>query len=100
MTTNTQIQADLMKDLGLDNLPDDKKEILALKMTEVVLKRIFVETMEKLSDQDKQIYSEMVEANATAEDVENFVSGKISNYNNMVLKIVEKFKEEMMNQKS
>lgn len=98
MATNTRIQADLMKDLGLDNLPDDKKEALALKMTEVVLKRIFVETMEKLNDQDKQTYSEMVEANATAEDVENFVSGKISNYNNMVLKIVEKFKEEMINQ--
>lgn len=98
MDTNTQVQNDLIEELGLANLPDDKKEALLMKMMEVVLKRIFVETMEKLNEKDRQTYSDMVEANATPEEVEKFVSEKIPNYSGMVLKIAEKFKEEMKTQ--
>lgn len=90
-----KIKIRLIEELGLANLPQDKQEELMLKMTEVVLKRIFVETMEKLSDQDKQAYMDMIESDASQEEVENFINGKISNYANMVMQITEQFIEEM-----
>jgi hypothetical protein len=49
-----QIQKALIDELGLSELPQDKQEELLIKMTEVLLKRIFVETMEKLSDEDRE----------------------------------------------
>jgi len=98
MTTQSDVQADLIAELGLDNLPADKKEELVIKMTEVVLKRIFVETMEKLSEQDQRAYSDMIDVNAAPEEVDIFVKSKIVNYEEMVRKIAEQFKAEMIGQ--
>ena len=45
--------AQLIKDLGIDTLSEDKQNELIVKMTEVLLKRIFLETMEKLGEQGR-----------------------------------------------
>lgn len=95
MTTNTQIKADLMKDLGLDNLPMEKQEELVIKMTEVVLKRMFLETMEKLNAGDQEKFGEMMENKADPAEIEEFLKEKIAGYDEMLQKIVENLKEEM-----
>ena len=55
MDTQTQdnLRKQLIYDLGLADIPMEKQEELLVKMMEVVLKRIFVETMAKLNDEDK-----------------------------------------------
>jgi hypothetical protein len=85
-----------MDELGLSDLPKDKQEELIIKMTEVLLKRIFLETMEKLNDQGKEEYKNLVEGeNATPDQMEEFLKSKIGNYDEMVQKVVEEFREEM-----
>ncbi|MFA7319622.1 MAG: DUF5663 domain-containing protein [Parcubacteria group bacterium] len=90
-----QIQKTLIDDLGLSDLPADKKDQLLMKMTEVVLKRIFLETMEKLNDKDQDEYSKMIDENAEPEQLEKFLQEKIAGYEGMVTKIVTDFVEEM-----
>ncbi len=91
-----QIKKTLMEELGLSDLPQDKQEEMIIKMTEVLLKRIFLETMGKLDDQGKEEYQKLVEGgNATPEQMEEFLNSKIKNYDDLVQKVLDGFKEEI-----
>jgi hypothetical protein len=87
----------LVSDLGIDSLPKDKQSELVIKMTEVLLKRIFLETMENLGEQGREDYEKLtVGDQATPEQVEAFFKEHINNYDEMVQKIITDFKAEMM----
>ena len=85
-TTTAQNKAllQLVKDLGIDNLPQDQQQQLIIKMTEVLLKRIFLETMERLGEQGRQEYEKMSEGEIEPEQVAEFFKEKIRNYDEMV----------------
>lgn len=95
MADQGQLPQSIIDELGLQDFPKDKQEKILIKMTEVVLQRIFVETMDKLSQGDQEEYLKLVEQNATPEQLEKFLEGKIANYDGMIKKIVDDFKEEM-----
>src|SRR4030042_3768248 len=95
MDQETQRQTTLLDELGLSDLPQDKKEQLVIKMTEAILKRIFLETMDKLDEQGKEEYEKMVANGASPRQMEEFLDSKIRNYGALVEKTVEDFKEEM-----
>jgi hypothetical protein len=95
MAEEKNANADLLNDLGLGNLSEDKREELIAKMTEVVLKRIFIETVEKLNEKDQEEYAKMIENKVTPEEMEKFLLEKIPDYDAMVKKIVDDFKEEV-----
>lgn len=90
-----EIKKTIIDELGLTDLPEDKKEQLIIKMTEVVLKRIFVETMGKLSESDQDAYEKLIDDKVESEKLEGFLKEKISGYDEMVAKIINEFKEEM-----
>jgi len=93
--TYSQSLDELVKEMGIDTLPEDKKNELLVKMTEVLLKRIFVETMEKLGEQGRDEYEEIMLKNPQPEELESFFAERISDYDNLVQKIIGDFKEEM-----
>lgn len=95
MQDQSQLQKELIEELGLSSLSEDKKEQLLLKMSEAILKRVFVETMRRLGENDQADYEKMIDQNASPEEVEKFLHEKISGYDGMVKKIIEEFKEEM-----
>jgi len=95
MDQQNQIQQELMKELGLENLPEDKQQELIATMTEVVLKRIFAETLEKLNDEDQEAYGQMIDKGASPDEVDKFLGEKIPNYEQMIQNIIISFKEEM-----
>jgi hypothetical protein len=95
MTDQAQLQKELLEELGLASLPPDKQEEILIKMTEVLLKRIFVETMEKLSEADREMYEKMVDEKSEPEKIGEFLKEKVLNYDEMVQKIIADFKEEM-----
>jgi len=95
MTEEKNSNASFFDDLGLGNLPEEKREELIAKMTEVVLKRIFIETVEKLNEKGQEEYAKLIENKATPEEVEKFLLERIPDYDAMVKKIVDDFKEEM-----
>ena len=91
----SQALEDLVKEMGIDSLPEDKKNSLLIKMTDALLKRIFIETMEKLDDQGRDEYGEMMEKNPTPEEVESFFSERIGDYDELVRKTIVDFKNEI-----
>ena len=89
--------AQLVKDLGIDALSQDKQNELIIKMTEVLLKRIFLETMEKLGDDGREEYEKIAEnKEVTPEQMEEFLKSRIAGYDQMIQKIIEDFKKEMI----
>jgi hypothetical protein len=95
MDNQAEIQKQLIEELGLSSLPKDKQEELLIKMTEVLLKRIFVETMEKLSEADREMYEKMVDEKSDPEKIGEFLKENVYNYDEMVQKVIIDFKEEM-----
>jgi len=89
------IQNDILKDLGLSNLPQDKKEALVVKMTEVLLKQMFLGAMDRLNSMDKAALEKLVRGMASQDEIEKFLKEKISDYDAMLEKIIADFKEKM-----
>jgi hypothetical protein len=95
MDQQSQIQQSILDELGLSNLPKDKQEELIIKMTEIILKRIFMETMEQLDEEERKNYEDLVNNQASPEQLESFFREKIQNYDKMVEGVINDFKEEM-----
>ena len=91
--------AALVKDLGIDTLAEDKQNELIIKMTEVLLKRIFIETMDRLGEQGREEYEKISQGDVNPEQIEVFFKEKISNYDEMVKQIIEEFRTEMVSKK-
>ncbi len=91
----TSIKEELVRDLHLEQLPKDKQEALLANMGEVLLKRIFLETMEKIGDAGVAEYEALLDAGAKQEAIDAFFDQKIPGYDIFVRGIVTAFKEEM-----
>lgn len=89
------LKTELISAFHLEGIPEEKKEALLAKIGEALMKRIFVETMEKLGDDGAEEYETFLEREVTKEDVETFLETKIPGYNIFVRGVVTKFKEEM-----
>jgi hypothetical protein len=96
--TNAQSQAlaELIKELGIDTLSKEKQNELIIKMTEVLLKRIFLETMDNLGEKGREEYEEMTKGEVEPQQMEAFFKERIKNYDEMVEGIIVEFKKEMM----
>ncbi len=85
----------LMQELGLAELPEDKKIGLLSAMTESVLKRITIEVLSRLSDEDQAQLLAFQQNPPAPEIVETFLKTKIPDYNKIQETVVNDFKEEM-----
>jgi hypothetical protein len=101
MATNTivldqeALKQELITAFHLEGIPEDKQEALISKMGEALLKRIFLETMEKIGDAGVAEYEVLFDKGAKQEEIEAFLENKIPGYNIFVRGVVDKFKEEM-----
>ena len=89
------IQENLMAELGLESLPLEKQQELAAKMTEVILGKIFLETLKKLKETDQKIYRQMAKEGKSSEEIDKFLEEKIPNYEQMIIELITNFKEEI-----
>lgn len=97
MNQDDKIIQKLMDELRLSNLPEDKKEELVAKMGEVILKRMFVATMDGLDSADRESYGEMLDKGAAPEEIEKFLREKIPDYEQAMEKVAVDFRNEMIN---
>ncbi len=90
------LKAELIQDFHLEDIPEEKKEEMLAKIGEALLKRIFIETMEKIGEAGSKEYEALLEKNPTQETIEAFLESKIPGYNIFIRGVVTKFKEEMI----
>jgi hypothetical protein len=95
MKNNSILRKKIIDELGLSALPKEKQDELMAKMGEVIMKRIYLETMESLGEVDREKLMKMLDAETEPEKIEEFIKGKINNYEEIVRKIIDDFKEEM-----
>lgn len=92
----TQLRADLIEELALSGLAPEKQDELLGKMLEALLKRIFMNTMERLGETGVDEYEKLVENTATEEkDVAAFLETKIPDYDSFVNDIIMQFKKDI-----
>lgn len=99
MDQNTQNQKPNMDDiqktiastLGISDLPEQEQKEIIDSSTEILLKKIFMSTIEKLNEDDQKSYLEMLEREPKPEEVEKFLSEKIPDYENLVQTQVDEF---------
>lgn len=90
---DTILRQTIIEELGLGSLPKKKKEELLVRLGEVALKRIYLETMESLEKEDQEKVVGMMEKEP--DKIEAFLAEKIPNYEEFVKKVVDDFKGEL-----
>jgi hypothetical protein len=100
MNFQAKALSQLIEGLNVGDLPQEKQNEIILKLTETLLKRIFVETMDRLGGIGRGEYEKITEGEVAPEAIEAFFKERIHDYDDMVQKIIEEFKNEMMVQNS
>ncbi len=91
----TKLREELVDELALSGLAPEKQDELLGKMLEALLKRIFMNTMERLGDAGVAEYEKLVESNPEEKAVAEFLEIKIPNYDSFVQDIIEQFKKDV-----
>ena len=86
---------DLATELGISDLAPEKQDELLGNISEALMKRIYFETLEKLSDKAVDDYEKLIEKNATVEEMSVFLEAEIPRYEAFVQGVIERFKVEM-----
>lgn len=94
MREEDQLKQELLQELGLEGLPEEKRAELLTAMTESLLKRITVRILEELSEEDREDFDTIRESN-DPEQIREFLTNRIEGYDEMVDGVVSDFKEEM-----
>ncbi|MFZ2187509.1 MAG: DUF5663 domain-containing protein [Candidatus Moraniibacteriota bacterium] len=89
------LKKELIEVFHLEDVPASKQEELLSKVGEALLKRIFLETMEKMGDANVTEYEALLDKGAKQEELEAFFEKKIPGYTVFVRGVVTRFKEEM-----
>ncbi len=84
----------ILKELGLDTLPEKDQNKIIEAMTISLIKRINVEILERLSEEDKDTFDEIRER-GDVEEFNSFLRSKIDDYDEMLERVRDEFKEEM-----
>lgn len=91
----TQLREELIAAFHLDQVPEEKRGELLEKMTEAMLKHIFLETMDKIGEDGVKEYEALLDREASPEEMDAFFETKIPGYNVFIRQVAEQFKEEM-----
>ncbi len=96
MAVNYQQEIEnLAEELGFGAVSDEKKMELIAQMGEVLVKRIMLETLDRLGPAGVDEYEKLMEGGADEVKLKVFLDEKIPGYDMVVEKIVANFKEEM-----
>lgn len=90
-----EMREQMVAALGLEGLPAEKQDALIEKIGEALMKRLFLETIEKLGAEGAKEYEALMERAASAEEIDAFLEQKIPGYHIFVREVVEGFREEM-----
>ena len=94
-----QIKQEFITEFNLNVLDHEKQETMITQMIELLMKKILVETMEKLGDTGMDEYEQLLTKKPTQDEIEIFLKKKIPEYDEMIQTVIANFKTEMKNDK-
>jgi len=91
-----KLRADLVKEFGLENLPEAKQQELLDIMTETVMKQIFLALGEKMGDDGADEFDALMKA-GDQEKLEAFIKRYVPDPDAFVAGIVAEFRDAVKN---
>lgn len=91
----TILQENIIKDLGIDNLPQKEQEETLLSIGRIIFQSVLIRVMEELDDKGKDEFEKILTENPNDEEaILNFLRSKLPNLDEIVNEEVVKFKQE------
>lgn len=90
----TQIQQDIFKELGIDQLPQERQEEVLTAMTEALFKRLTLRVLEKLTEAQRQEFEALCEAK-NEEKITKFFADNVPGYETMIQEEILAFKADI-----
>jgi hypothetical protein len=91
----TILQKNIIKELGLDKLPEKEQEETLLNMGKIIFQSVLIRTMEELDDKGKDEFEKILSEKPNNEEaIMSFLRSKLPNLNKIVDDEVSKFKQE------
>ncbi|MEK7452947.1 MAG: hypothetical protein AAB614_01810 [Patescibacteria group bacterium] len=91
------LQQNIIKELGIDNLPEKEKEEMLLRIGKIIFQDVMFRVVEILSEKDQDEMSKLFDETAGDDEgdkVLDFLRSKIDNFDDIVGEEIVKFKEE------
>lgn len=90
-----QITQNFLEELGLNNLPEDKKIQLLDDVGRMIQQNVIFRVIEVMNESDKDEFDRVIGENMDhPEAILNFLKAKVPNFETIVSEEVEKFKKE------
>lgn len=91
------LEANIIEELGLESLPEERKIAIVQMMTDLVQKRVMLRIMEILSEAEKDEFEKLLkEKGEGAPEAAEFLKEKIPNLDEIVKEEIIKVKEEAL----
>jgi len=87
------LQADLIAELGLEDLPQEKKNDLILRIGELIQQSIILRVLDELNEKDKEEFDKVL-AEDNSEKTLAFLQSKLPNLEEIVKEEIIKFKKD------
>ena len=92
------LQKNITKELGLENLPEDKREEVYLRISKIIYQNIMIRVVEILSEEEQDEFNKLLDEVAKTEGesdkILEFLKAKIKNFDDIVAEEIVRFKEE------
>ena len=89
---------DINNKLDLDDIPLDKREEIAQKLTNIIQKRVLLRVADLLPDERKEEFNKIIESD-DQEEIDQFFSQNISNIQEIINEEIETLKRELKKEK-
>lgn len=92
------IKDNIIKELGLDNLSEERKTEILLGIGRVIQQNVILRILDELKEGDKDEFDKFLENNSENEEIiYQFLQSKISNLDGIINEEIKKIKEESVN---
>lgn len=89
-------QIDLIKELGINELPQEQREETLLQMGEIIQQRIVLRIVAELPEDKKEAFANVVNSeDESGEAVDTFLGENLPNLEEIILDEIGKYKKEM-----
>jgi len=89
-------QIDLIKELGINELPQEQREETLLQMGEIIQQRIVLRIVAELPEDKKEAFANAVNSeDESGEAVDAFLAENLPNLEELILDEIGKYKNEM-----
>jgi hypothetical protein len=93
MFTKEILNQNIIKLLGIEALPEERKAVLLESVSNLIQKRIMLRVMDKLKDEDKE---EMIKIENNEEKAAEFIASKVPNLEQIMQEEVIKAKADLL----